>query len=219
MVNKKQSNFNNHNNASNLGKGGSYAGPSIKRILRKLLDDLELKLSRKSPQLGKAVAEYLRATNRVYELCMAETVSSDYPDVWKVFRRTFFKLRRMISLPFTLKLHVILGITFLLNLVSCVTFSFNLDHIPDYFKWYGRTFRHTTGEIIETVHSKLKTLEQKHQLRVKTSLGTIYHKERLRKSICLWNFKVLGPIQELETTPTGPEVIGAAVALLDHSYH
>ena len=99
------------------------------------------------------------------------------------------------------------------------TFSFYLDHIPDYFKWYGRTFRHTTGEIIETVHSKLKTLEQKHQLRVKTSVGTIYHKQRLRKSICLWNFKVLGPIQELETTPTGPEVIGAAVALLDHSYH
>ena len=84
--------------------------------------------------------------------------------------------------------------------------------MPSYFRWYGRTFRYTSGEIVETVHSKLKKMEQKHQLHVKTSLGTIYHKQRLRKSICLWNFKVLGQIPEMEANPNGPEVIGAAEA-------
>ena len=180
------------------------------------MDDLEEMLSKDNPQLGKAVAEYLRATDHVYELCMAKSVSPDYHDAWAKFRRTFFVLKKMISLQETLKVHIVLGIT--------IVFSYpnsnfpHLEHIPEYFKWYGRTFRHTSGEIIETVHSKLKKLEQKHQLHVKTSLGTYYHKQRLLKSICLWNFKVLGQIPEMEATPNGPEVNGAAEALHDHSY-
>ena len=64
-------------------------------------------LSKDNPQVGKAVAEYLRATDHVYELCMAKSVSPDYHDAWEKFRRTFFVLKKMISLQETISLYYI----------------------------------------------------------------------------------------------------------------
>ena len=96
----------------NLGKGGSYAGPSIKRILRETLDDLEQMLP---PDFGKPVADYLRAISHVYELCMAEAVSGEeeVAKVWATFRKTFNVLKVLLDLRATLKIHIILGITIL----------------------------------------------------------------------------------------------------------
>ena len=84
----------------------------------------------------------------------------------------------------------------------------------------GRTFRHTSGEYVETTHSKLRKMEEKSNMQVKkAALGSATHLDRLLCSTCLWNFKILGKVKEKKTTPIGSEVIGAAAAALhDHSY-
>ena len=83
----------------------------------------------------------------------------------------------------------------------------------------GRTFQHTSGEYVETTQSKLRKMEEKSNLQVrKAALGTATHKDRLLRSTCLWNYRVLGDLKGKETNPQRPEVIGAAAALHDHSY-
>ena len=99
------------------GLGGSYAGPSIRKILRETsLSDLEEMLPEK---YAKPVVEYLRATRHVYELCMARHVAPDFHRQFDEFRRTFLVLNSLISLPWTLKCHVILGI-YIINILFLI---------------------------------------------------------------------------------------------------
>ena len=99
-----------------LGKGGSYAGPSIRKILRETsLTDLELMLP---DEYAKPVVEYLRATRKIYELCMARHVAPDYHLHFEEFRKAFLVLRKLIKLPWTLKVHCILGIYFCFEYLS-----------------------------------------------------------------------------------------------------
>ena len=59
-------------------------------------------------EYGKPVCEYLRATRKVYELSMAQDVSPDYPEHFEEFRRTFLVLHKMVKLPWTLKVHILM---------------------------------------------------------------------------------------------------------------
>ena len=54
------------------------------------------------------VCDYLRATWKVYELSMAQEVSPDYPEHFEEFRRTFLVLHKMVKLPWTLKVHILM---------------------------------------------------------------------------------------------------------------
>ena len=201
-----------------LGKGGCYAGPSIKKILRKTLDDLEQMLP---PEYGKPATEFLRATSQAYELCMAKNVPS--PDstkpIFDEFRRTFLVLKNLLSLSATLKVHIISGEWSSIKLHINNTFFLFVDHTQEYFRMTGRTFRHTSGEYVETTHSKLRKMEEKSNLQVrKEAHGSSTHLDRLLRSTCLWNYRVLGKEKGKKTNPQRPEVIGAAAALHDHSY-
>ena len=63
-------------------------------------------------EYAKPVVEYLRATRKIYELCMARHVAPDYHLHFEEFRQAFLVLRKLIKLPWTLKVHCILGIYF-----------------------------------------------------------------------------------------------------------
>ena len=63
-------------------------------------------------EYAKPVVEYLRATRKIYELCMARHVAPDYHLHFEEFRKAFLVLRKLIKLPWTLKVHCILGIYF-----------------------------------------------------------------------------------------------------------
>ena len=82
-----------------------FAGNSIRLITEEsTLADLEVMLK----EYGKPVCEYLRATRKVYELSMAQDVSPDYPEHFEEFRRTFLVLHKMVKLPWTLKVHILM---------------------------------------------------------------------------------------------------------------
>ena len=72
------------------------------------MEDLEQMLP---PQYGKPAAEFLRATSHAYELCMAKAVPSadSAKTIFDEFRRTFLVLKNLLSLPATLKVHIISG--------------------------------------------------------------------------------------------------------------
>ena len=83
-------------------------------------------------QLAKPVCDYLRATRKVYELCMANEVSSDYPEYFKEFKRCFLVLHKLIKLQWTLKVIRIQSLT--LKLLKVIKVHIVADHYPEYFK-------------------------------------------------------------------------------------
>ena len=159
---------------------------------------------------AKPVVEYLRATRHVYELCMARHVAPDFHRQFDEFRRTFLVLNSLISLPWTLKCHVILGI-YIINILFLINW-FILDHFEEYFKLTGVTFRYTTGEFIESMHHRLRMMMEKHNLHITSkSLGTKLLETKLLKTICLWNFLNLDRQIGNKPVPRSVEAIAGAV--------
>ena len=142
-------------------------------------------------EYAKPVVEYLRATRKVYELCMARHVTSDYHLHFEEFRRTFLVLRKLIGLQWTLKVHCI------------------LDHFEEYFELCGVTFRYTSGEVIESMHHNLRMMMENHNLRITDHLGSKIHEDWLLKTICLWNFKNI--VRNNNPVPRSVEAIAGAV--------
>ena len=78
------------------------------------------------------------------------------------FEINFWHLHENMSLPMTLKVHVI------------------LDHYMWYFDNMGKNFHNTNGEFVEAVHYSLDGHEDKHKFKVTRNIGTDEH---LRKAI------------------------------------
>ena len=141
-------------------------------------------------EFAKPVCDYLRATRKVYELCMANEVSSDYPEYFKEFKRSFLVLHKLIKLQWTLKVIRILSLT--LKLLKVIKVHIVADYYPEYFKLCGTTFRYTSDEYVEAVHCRLSRMEVRHNIHISSKgLGSTIHKKRSLRSICLWNWRIL----------------------------
>ena len=155
------------------GRGGKFAGPSIRRITRDpLISELESMLP---ADIGPDVAAYLRSIRKIYDVSVAVDLDPNWREYIAEFDRLFMKLyHSRLKLNETYKVHII----------RC--------HLGEHFEETGCTLRITSGEYIETTHQQLETSEVKHGLRTKVNLGTKSHQRRLHRSSCIFNLKNLG---------------------------
>ena len=155
------------------GRGGKFAGPSIRRITSEpLISDLESMLP---ADIGPDVAAYLRSIRKIYDISVAVDLDPNWRQYIAEFDRLFMILyRSRIQLNETYKVHII----------RC--------HLGEHFEETGCTLRNTSGEYIETTHQQLETSEVKHGLRTRVNLGTKSHIRRLHRSSAIFNLKNLG---------------------------
>ena len=95
------------------GRGGKFAGPSVRRIISKpLLDELGKLLP---PSLSSVVVDYLASLKSLHDVCMAVELVPDWPDYIERFRHPDLSGNEK-KVNCTYKVH---------NLIS---------HLPDHFR-------------------------------------------------------------------------------------
>ena len=92
------------------GRGGVYNGVTIRYILKTeaVLQGLKDLFADKIA-VGEAVYEYLKATWQVYLMCMKPDIDENYNTIIKQFRKKFRVVSKLLDVPWTIKIHVILG--------------------------------------------------------------------------------------------------------------
>ena len=103
------------------GRGGKFAGPSVRRIISKpLLDELGKLLP---PSLSSVVVDYLASLKSLHDVCMAVELVPDWPDYIERFRELFLVLYHHPDLRGNEKK------------VNCTYKVHNLiSHLPDHFR-------------------------------------------------------------------------------------
>ena len=103
------------------GRGGKFAGPSVRRIISKpLLDELGKLLP---PSLSSVVVDYLASLKSLHDVCMAVELAPDWPEYIERFRQLFLVLYHHPDLSENEKK------------VNCTYKVHNLiSHLPDHFR-------------------------------------------------------------------------------------
>ena len=185
------------------GRGGKYAGPTMRLFLKELCFDLGERLQAADRRLAKQVVDFCQSLWSLYKMSVSKTLDPDYKKYIDDYRVKFMILYRRIGLMFTLKEHVV------------------ISHVEEYFDTKQETLRWSSEEYLETTHSALRQMEERFRLRTKgRKRGTRVHQERLLRSSYLYNFPRLGfiphrfdddVVAELAPLPHKPHHV-------DHSY-
>ena len=142
------------------GPGGKFNGKDIRLIFQD--SNLE-QLRSMLPVEAEPFLNYLRSIRELHFAVISKEFS--YSRCEKAifeFEIHFWHLHETMSLPMTLKVHII------------------LDHYMWYFNEMGKNFCETNGEFVEAVHYTLDGHEDKHKFKVTRNIGT---DEYLRKAI------------------------------------
>ena len=114
-------------------------GPSIRRLLsEEYLVDLQTCLGREDANLALQVVSYMRALRELYRICVAKDLDPNWATYIDNYKVNFKVMFDELSLPWTLKQHII------------------CDHLGEWFTSQNVTLRATSGEYIESCHSALR---------------------------------------------------------------
>ena len=189
------------------GKGGKYAGPSLRKLMKKHLPAFAQVLD---PEIREPVIDYMKALWKLYLISVAKRLDLDnYEKDFEDYERKFLIVHELINLSYTLKQQVI------------------ISHIKVYFKHHRVTLRASSDEYVESCHSQLRLSEERHRVRTRRAqLGTDVHARRLLSSSCLFNFTRIGFIPEgivglpppkiVEPSPAPVQVSRASIQ--EHDY-
>ena len=115
------------------------------------------------PVEAEPFIKYLRSIRELHFAVISKEYSFSRCEKAKFdFEINFWHLHENMSLPMTLKVHVI------------------IDHYMWYFNEMDKNFCDTNGEFVEAVHYSLDGHEDKHKFKVTRNIGTTEH---LRKAI------------------------------------
>ena len=157
------------------GRGGKFAGPTMRLFLEQYCVDLGTRLESVSPRLAKQVVDFCQSLWRLYKVSVAKTLVDNWKDFTDDYTKKFLALHHSIGLMDTLKQHIL------------------VTHVPEYFDLHGVTLRASSEEYLETTHSSLRMMEERFRVRTKgRKRGTAIHQERLLRSSYLFNFSRLG---------------------------
>ena len=85
------------------GRGGKFAGPTMRLFLRELCFDLGERLKGVDKRLAKQVVDFCQSLWSLYKMSVAKTLVSDYKRYIEDYKAKFMILYRRIGLMFTLK--------------------------------------------------------------------------------------------------------------------
>ena len=157
------------------GRGGKFAGPTMRLFLEQYCVELGTRLESVSPRLAKQVVEYCQSLWTLYKVSVAKELVNNWKFFTDDYTKKFQVLHRRIGLMDTLKQHII------------------VTHVPEYFALHGVTLRASSEEYLESTHSVLRMMEERSRLRTTgRKRGTVTHQERLLRSSYLFNFSRLG---------------------------
>ena len=188
------------------GQGGKYAGPSLRKLMKKHLPAFGQILD---PEIREPVINYMKALWKLYLISVAKRLCDDFEEVIDDYERKFMIVHDLINLSYTLKQQVI------------------ISHLKVYFKHHRVTLRASSDEYVESCHSQLRLSEERHRVRTRRAqLGTDIHARRLLSSSCLFNFTRIGfipegivglPPHKIVEPPPAPAQVSMA-SILEHDY-
>ena len=188
------------------GQGGKYAGPSLRKIMRKHLPEFGQLLD---PEIREPVISYMKALWNLYIISVAKRLRDNFEKDFEDYERKFLIVHDLINLSYTLKQQVI------------------ISHIKVYFQHHRVTLRASSDEYVESCHSQLRLSEERHRVRTRRAqLGTDIHARRLLSSSCLFNFTRIGfvpkeilglPPPKIVETPPVPVQVSMA-SFQEHDY-
>ena len=159
------------------GRGGQYNGVTIREILKTERVREDIRTWEEVPaNVSEAVVDYLKATWDVYLVSMKKDFDEHHAQVFKRFQEKFLLVRKILKVSETVKVH-------------CV-----VKHMSQYMENCRTTFAWTSDEFIESLHSKLRKFQEKHNLaiRKKRKFGSPLHLKRLMSTIANFNYENLG---------------------------
>ena len=158
------------------GQGGKFAGPSIRKLYKKLLPAFKEVLD---PEIREPVISYMEALWKLYLISVAKRLCDNHQWYFEDYERKFLIVHDLINLSYTLKQQVI------------------ISHVKEYFDHHQVTLRASSDEYVESCHSQLRLCEERHRVRTRRAeLGTDIHARRLLSSSCLFNFTRIGFVPE-----------------------
>ena len=184
------------------GRGGKFAGPTMRLFLTEYCYELGERLKAVSPRLAKQVVDFCESLWSLYKVSVAKFLNPNYDKFIKDYTVKFMALHKSIGLMFTLKQHII------------------ISHVKEYFDVTKETLRCTSEEYLESTHSALRQMEERFRLRTKgRKRGTKFHQERLLRSSYLYNLSRLGFLPNLfENVEPDPPLPQPDHVDHDHSY-